>query len=182
MNMININPLPLVLTGMMGSGKSTVGSLLAIELGREFFDLDGLIEQKCGRQIPQLFEESGESAFRELEEVVLAEALQQGNPVIAAGGGVLLSSKNRQLLHDGSRVLLLEAPLPELEQRLASVDRSRPLLNSSGSLAEQLERLHSERQHLYCQTADIVVDTVGLNPQQVVTVILNMLENYDVSI
>jgi shikimate kinase len=170
------DPAPLVLTGMMGSGKSTVGLLLAAELKRDFFDLDEIIERKCNRKILQLFEEIGEAAFRVMEEEILADVLQKSNSLIAAGGGVLLSSVNRQLLAGAGRVLLLEASLLELERRLSNNDLNRPLLSGDRNSAEQLEHLYGERRQLYHQTADIVVNTDGLTPLQVVAVIRTRLE------
>ena len=164
----------------MGSGKSSVGVLLAAATGRAFYDLDKLIEEKSEKSVAQLFSDKGESAFRISEQEVLAATLKINNCVIATGGGVILSFRNRELLAAGSRVLLLEASLAELERRLSLSSENRPLLIDNVSGAKRLAQLLDERQQLYRKTADIVIHTDGLEPQQVVARIIGELEQMNV--
>ena len=99
----------IVLTGFMGTGKSTVGRLLAGRLGRGFVDTDGLIEARCGRTIPDLFAEKGEAAFRAWESAVAQELAQETGLVIATGGGMMLNEANAAALSHESLVICLMA-------------------------------------------------------------------------
>jgi 5-deoxy-5-amino-3-dehydroquinate synthase len=152
-----------VLVGMMGSGKSTVGPLLARRLGRPFVDLDGLLEARAGQPISAIFAGDGEAAFRAQERELLAELLASGVPsVLAAGGGVVLDAANRARLRQQLTVWLDVGP-DELVARVgASTDR--PLL--AGGAAGRLRQLHDERQPLYEEVAGMRVDGAAL-PEQV---------------
>src|SRR5580704_14027323 len=109
----------LVLTGFMGSGKSTVGRSLAQRLGWGFVDLDSLIEQRDGRAVSRIFEESGEAAFRAVETEALISSLQESQLVIALGGGALETTANRQALSAASQTctILLTASFETLYDR-----------------------------------------------------------------
>ena len=143
-----------VLVGLMGVGKSTVGRRLAKELDRPFADLDEQVELAEGRTIPTLFRTGGEPAFRAAEAAVLAELVARPSPlVIAAGGGVVTGEGNRRLLA-GTVVVWLRASAGFLAGRTDPTHR--PLL--AGDARGSLVRLQREREHLYESVADVSVD------------------------
>ena len=138
----------LFLIGMMGSGKSTVGPLLAEQLGYRFFDSDVLIERVADQAIADIFAEQGEEAFRDLETEVLGDLAAQTRSVIATGGGIVLRRQNWSYLHHGI-VIWLDGSVELLESRLQE-DEGRPLLQGE-NLAERLQSLLEQRQYLYAQ-------------------------------
>jgi 3-dehydroquinate synthase len=129
--------------GPPGSGKSTVGSLLAYNLNLPFIDLDVEIERAAGRSIPQIMKQDGEPTFRDLESAALDAALSASDAVIALGGGALLRDENRAHAESAGRVVLLEADLSTLLARLESDENQRPLL--AGDLEEKLKGLMDRR-------------------------------------
>lgn len=151
----------LFLVGMMGSGKSTVGRLLAARLGYAFLDTDDLIEKIGGVSIEQFFTERGESAFRELETQVLASVSAHTRVVVATGGGAVIAQRNWGYLRHGV-VLWLDAELETLARRLERSPSTRPLLAQS-DLRARLEQLSNERRSLYAQADVHVRRTVHLS-------------------
>ncbi len=145
------------LVGLMGAGKTSIGRLLAKRLGKAFFDSDQEIERVTGVKIPVIFEIEGEAGFRAREERMLAALVQGGNIVLATGGGAVLSARNRKLLGENGIVVYLRAAVTDLWNRTRH-DRNRPLLRAGEPLAI-LERLYAERDPLYREVADIIVDT-----------------------
>lgn len=137
----------------MGSGKTTVGQLLAAELNYRFFDTDAVIEQVTGLPIRELFAQSGEAEFRQLESQVLAELAPYTRLAIATGGGSILKRENWGYLRHGI-VVWLDVPVEQLQVRLQT-DDTRPLLQDV-NLAAKLQALLEERQPLYAQ-ADVRV-------------------------
>lgn len=119
----------IVLTGFMGTGKTTVGKLLAAELGYEFIDTDNVIETRCGRSIPEIFRESGEDEFRSLEADLVRELAEQEGLVIATGGRLMLDPANAAALSRKGLVFCLAATQDEILSRLTNNQQSRPLLN-----------------------------------------------------
>lgn len=117
----------LALLGFMGSGKTTVGTLVAARSGAPYRDLDAMIEERCGMTIAELFDREGESAFRDLEARVLPEALAPGC-VVALGGGTPLRDANWALIRERAVTVWLEAPLPLLLSRASTREGDRPLL------------------------------------------------------
>lgn len=166
----------LSLVGYRGTGKSTVGRILADRLHRPFLDADLEIEARAGRSIRSLFAESGESVFREWEERTIRE-LVAGHPgaVIATGGGAVLRSSNRDLLLAHGGVVWLTAEPGELARRLAQDAKSgaeRPSLTSAGTIAEIAEVL-AARSPLYDGVADVTIDTLDRTPEDVADLILD---------
>lgn len=156
-------PGPVVLVGLMGSGKTTVGRRLAAKLDRPFVDADEALEERAGRPIADIFADDGEDAFRDLETKVLAELLEREDaPVIASGGGVVVREANRELLTDTPDVLVvwLNAAPAFLASRVAQKEQKvhRPLLAGDEGPREVLQRLHAERAPLYDEVADLEVD------------------------
>jgi len=150
-------PGSIFLVGLMGAGKTSVGKLLARRLGKTFQDCDQEIERATGVRIPVIFEIEGEAGFRAREAKMLAELTARRDIVLATGGGAVLSADNRRLLAENGVVVYLRAAAPELWGRTRH-DRNRPLLKSADPQAK-LEQLFAERDPLYREVADIIVDT-----------------------
>lgn len=137
----------LILVGMPGSGKTTVGSLLAVSLGRPFYDADGEIEKKLGCSIPAFFAQRGEAAFRVIETEVLAELGKRSGCVIATGGGCVTRGENYDLLHQNGEIIWLRRSLTELPVEGRPVSQSR-----------SLPELYREREPAYRRFADFCVE------------------------
>jgi shikimate kinase len=147
----------IILVGLMGAGKTSVGKLLARRLGKAFCDCDQEIERATGVRIPVIFEIEGETGFRARESRMLAELVQRENIVLATGGGAVLSEQNRKLMRAHGTVVYLRAAPHDLWQRTRH-DRNRPLLQTEDRLA-RLTALHGERDPLYREVAHVVIDT-----------------------
>ena len=172
MEQIEIN---IILTGFMGTGKTTVGRILAARLGHEFVDTDVLIEARTGRSIPTIFAEDGEAAFRQLERDVAAELAAQQGLVIATGGRLMLDPANAVALGATGYIFCLTAT-PELILARVMADEKaieRPLLQGPDP-ATRIRQLLAERASLYAQFAQ--VDTAGLTPAEVAEQILHQIE------
>lgn len=162
-----------VLVGMMGSGKTSVGTAVAERLGRPFLDSDEQVESRTGRTVREIFETDGEAAFRVLEAEALAEALSRPTPVVvAAAGGVVLDAGNRRQLKGAGTVVWLRADADVLATRVGSSDH-RPLLGDDP--LGVLERLEGEREPLYREVADGVVDVGVCSVDEAVETVLGML-------
>lgn len=145
------------LVGLMGAGKTTVGRLLARQLGKTFIDSDQEIEARTGVRIPVIFEIEGEAGFRKREESVIEELTAQSNIVLGTGGGAVLSATNRELLKSRGMVVYLRGSPEQLFERTRH-DKNRPLLQTEDPLAK-LKTLYAQRDPLYREAADLVVDT-----------------------
>jgi len=145
------------LVGLMGAGKTSVGKILAKRLNKTFYDCDQEIERGTGVKIPLIFEIEGESGFRDRENKVLSELVQRKNIVLATGGGAVLSEHNRRLLAEHGTVVYLRATVNDLWQRTRH-DKNRPLLQTDDPLAK-LEELFVQRDPLYREIADVIIDT-----------------------
>jgi shikimate kinase len=154
----NAVPRTIVLVGMRGSGKTTLGRELAARLGRRFVDVDELIEGLAGRTADAVLAQDGEPAFRALEARALGLAAEQPGGVVASGGGSVLLGEAFARLRRGALVAFLDAP-PEVLERRASV-RPRPALTGLSPRAE-IEALRARRLPLYREAADVVIP-VGL--------------------
>lgn len=164
----------LVLVGMMATGKTTVGREVAECLGRPYFDSDELVETASGRTVREIFATDGEAGYRPLETAALIGALDGPEPaVIAAAGGVVLAEANRQALRrPGVTVVWLRASVPVLLRRIeaAGGPGHRPLLDEDPEAA--LATLSAQREPLYREVADVVVDVDGLSSEEVVERVL----------
>jgi len=154
-------PERIVLVGFMGSGKTTVGRLLARELGWRFVDTDRRVEQRCGLRIPEIFELRGEAFFREQEREVAEEIRSARHVVVAAGGGAFAFEDTREALRAGALTVWLWAPVETILSRVR-LDGSRPLAGSR----ERILRLFAERQPSY-RLAECHVDATA-GPEEVV--------------
>ena len=163
------------LIGFMGTGKTVVGKALAEKLGKEFIELDALIERKAGKTIPEIFKQNGEVAFRELEIKVAREVSQKRNAVIACGGGVVLNKINIDRLKWESVIVYLTAS-PEVIMKRTSSDRNeRPLLGTTDK-ASEVRRLLQFRKPFYEHAAEITIDTSKLDIESVVTKIIEKVK------
>lgn len=150
----------LALVGLSGSGKSSLAPLLAARLGATAADLDRVIEQQLGASVAEIFASRGEAAFRSAESDALHEMLSGPPIVLATGGGVVLDAGNRSLLRRGATVVWLRADVDELERRLSDTTEARPLLAGDAHFA--LDRLAQEREALYAEVSDVVIDVDGV--------------------
>ena len=158
-----------ILIGFMGTGKSTIGRLLAEKLGYMFTDTDKRIVEEQGVSIAELFNRLGELAFRGIEQDVLRRVIAKGHQVIATGGGAVLSKANRETMLQGGFVVALKADQATIIKRVSG-DSARPLLQ--GGVEERVAFLLEERKHAY-DFADHIIDTSKFSPQQVVELIIS---------
>lgn len=167
--------MPIVtLVGMPGSGKSTVGRQLARRLNWPFVDSDSAIEQEIGCSIRSFFEQHGESAFRDVEQRVIAGLLDTPQAVLATGGGAVLRDENRRQLGARSQVVYLRSSPEELFRRLRH-DMHRPLLQVADPL-HRLRELYRERDPLYRHVARFIIETGRPTVKMLVGMILMQLE------
>jgi shikimate kinase len=155
----------LILIGMMGTGKSTIGRALAQKLQMPWVDTDQLIEQKLQISIAAFFQKEGEKAFRQVETEILQQVLQRSPHVITTGGGMVLKQENRDQMKEHGWVICLTAQPEVLVKRLRH-DRSRPLLQGK-QLRSKIEQLWQERADKY-QFADWQIDTGQHSVKEVV--------------
>jgi shikimate kinase len=154
----------------MGAGKTTIGKLLAKNLGRSFYDTDHEVEKRTGVKIPVIFELEGESGFRKRETAVIQDLTKLDNLVIATGGGAVIAEENRKLLRESGTVIYLRGSVNDLWLRMRN-DKHRPLLQNV-DIRAKLEQLYAERDPFYQETATLTFDT-GKQP---VTGILKQIE------
>ncbi len=166
---------PLILTGFMGSGKSSVGKVLARRLHCPFVDLDAEIVATAGCSINEIFARDGEPAFRDLETCCLEEVLKRGCAVIATGGGVVIADKNRSLMRSAGIVINLGVSLSQVMNRLKG-NSDRPLL-AGPDAANRAKLLMEERQQFY-EDADIRIDTDGKSVEDVAAEILRNVKDF----
>ena len=164
----------LALVGLPGSGKSTVGRQLAKRLGLDFRDSDVVIEQQLGCSVREVFELSGEQAFRKIEQQVVSELTQLGTYVLSTGGGTVLLPVNCAALRQHCKVVYLHSTPAQLFKRLRR-DQSRPLLQCDDPL-KKLEDLYVERDPLYREVAHVVVQTGEQSISSLVDLIVIELE------
>ena len=161
------------LIGIMGSGKSTIGSLLAQKLGYTFVDLDEQISARLERPIREIFEQLGEEKFREEERHQLRHFCQREQQVIACGGGVVVTADNLECLRRQTTVYLHASP--ETLARRVGTGEDRPLLRGTVTVAQQLATILKEREPLYRDCARITLSTEGKDPDALVAELLAQL-------
>ncbi len=172
------------LTGFMGAGKSTVGPILANTLGWDYFDLDKVIEERLGKKIKQIFEDSGEPFFRKVESEVLKELSQNKNIIISLGGGTIVNNNNLSVIRDTGKIIYLKASVESIYKRLA-FKRDRPNLIIEGEefskekLIQKINNLFLTREKFYNQ-ADITINTdnvtIGVTVDKISKIIANQFE------
>ncbi len=163
----------LILIGPMGAGKTSIGRRLAERLGLRFVDVDHLVVERAGADIPTLFEHVGEAGFRERERAALALALAGEGQVVSTGGGAVLSAENRRLMRERGFVVHLHVGV-EGQLRRVGHDRNRPLLRRPDR-DRALRELAAVRDPLYAEVADLRHDTEGLSPGRATTELIERL-------
>jgi shikimate kinase len=169
---MNLKKQNIFLVGFMGSGKSTVGRRLAKRLGFDFADLDQLLVEREGRNIPEIFATEGEDLFRDCEQAVLAAQADRSRTVFATGGGIVGRAANRALMKQLGTVVYLRVDWATLERRL-SRSSGRPLADPQHGM-ESVRRLWQSRQSWY-EEADLVIDANQLSIKGVVETIASRL-------
>lgn len=160
------------LVGFMGAGKSTVGRALAERLGLPFLDLDDVITAAAGKDVPTIFAEEGEEGFRQRETDALESMSSAPASVVACGGGVVLRASNRETMHRLGTVVGLAVSADEATRRIEE-EGGRPLLADGG--VKRAEELLGEREAAYAESADLIVNTTGIEPDAVVEAVLSEL-------
>lgn len=163
----------IILIGPMGSGKSTIGNIIARRLHRDFLDSDHFIEERTGVDIARIFDVEGEQGFRDRESNALNELLSENNRVIATGGGSVLRQANQQLLKQKGYIVFLDTSINQQMQRLWR-DKKRPLLQTENP-RERLETLLLERRPIYLDLADLAVKTDRRMARRLAADIINQL-------
>jgi len=156
----------IALIGFMGTGKTAVGKILAEKLGKEFIELDTLIEKKAGKSIPAIFRDEGEIGFRELEIEVTREVAGRKNAIIACGGGIVLNKINIDRLGKECVVVCLTASPAVILKRTSTDKDGRPLL-AGADRAQQIMELLKFRRPYYARAADFTINTSRLKPESV---------------
>jgi shikimate kinase len=154
------------LVGMMGSGKTTVGRVVAARADRPFRDVDLIVAERLGTSIPELWQRDGEDTFRALESAIIEELAAADNAIISTGGGAILREGNRNAMRRTGTVVWLQAPAPVLARRVGgSLDR--PVLGGGGE--DRLRELLDERIDAYAAASHHTVSTDGRTPGEVAT-------------
>ena len=171
MNVVKVHNIFLI--GPMGSGKSTIGRVLAKELKLDFYDSDLMIEQRAGADIAWIFDIEGEDGFRKREQKVIEELTLKTNIVLATGGGAIMTPENRNVLAARGTVIYLKTSLQQQYERTKR-DTKRPLLRTD-NLIERLKDLDQERAPYYDELADVNFETDKLTAKLVVKNILKYI-------
>ncbi len=164
------------IVGPMGSGKTTVGKIVANELFLEFHDTDATIEEKTGVTIDWIFDIEGEQGFRKRETLVLRDLVASNSIVLATGGGIVIESENRELLASRGTVFYLHTPLNTQIDR-TSKDKDRPLLKGQDP-SKVLAELQESRQAFYEEVSDHIINTEGKSGSEVANEIVKLVKNY----
>lgn len=166
----------LILCGMMGSGKTTVGIKIAQRTGKSWVDTDSIIEERYGK-ISDIFARFGEAHFRNLESEIVHELSQKDGLIISTGGGLVLREENVKLLRQNGKIVFLRASLETLSNRL-SADGTRPLLQSeTESVNARIAKLLTERTPIYEGAATYVVDVDKKSAEEIANEIINLTQN-----
>ncbi len=170
----------IILIGFRGTGKTTIGKMLAQRLGKEFVDADEYLEQKEGKTVKDIFAEGGEKLFREIETQIIAELCLSDNRVVATGGGAILREENVRALKKSGIIILLEADTDTIYKRIhrnTTTEQRRPSLTNRNAY-EEIEYLLEYRGPLYDRTADFVINTTSMSATDAANKIVTFLRNH----
>ena len=159
----------LYLVGFMGSGKSTVGKIIAYKTGYKFVDIDKLIEERENKTIPQIFKEYGESYFRQLEKHIIQEFTEKSGYIVSTGGGLGADIENMKKMKKSGTVVWLDVSLDEILKRTEKDSTERPLLKNP---REKIEKLYKDRKKVYSM-ADIHIKAENKSPEEIAQEILD---------
>lgn len=165
----------IILCGFMGSGKSTIGKLLAKKLNRNFIDLDDYIVEKRKMKISEIFEKFGEENFRKSETQAVKNVSKLENHIISLGGGTVINHNNVEILKSSGKIIMLDIEPEEVYKRLKN-DKSRPLLQTEDKL-KAIKEMMNKRLPYYNDAADIKITVNGKQKQEVLEEILKIIEN-----
>lgn len=168
----------IVFVGPMGAGKTTIGKILAKELGFQFYDSDKEIEKRTGANIPWIFDVEGEAGFRDRESVVVKELSEYDNVVLATGGGAMMRPENREAVTKKGFVIYLNTSVEQQFNRTHK-DKNRPLLQGEKDAFRVLSELYELRDPIYRSVADLVADTDKKTLKGIVKDIVNALNDQD---
>ena len=157
--------------GMMGTGKSTIASLLSKKLNIPFIDTDKDLEDILNLSLEEFFKKFSEKKFRELESTYFVEHVNSSHCIYATGGGIIINKKNRNVLKNYGRTILLNASIETIIKRLENDSKKRPLFTNKNAL----ENIWNERKHYYHQCSDIIIDTDNKEPQTIAKEIIKKL-------
>lgn len=160
--------------GYRGSGKSSLGRFVALELGRDFVDTDELIVEREGMIIPSIFQDLGEDYFRKVESEILEEISSKKDLVVSTGGGIVLAEKNRKIIRDTGFCIYLTASVDVIYSRIAG-DPNRPQLTDKPA-REEIEFMLEKRKAFYEETANLTIDTGKLNFKKAAEAILDKIK------
>ncbi len=163
----------IALTGMMGSGKTVVGKILAEKLGMRFFDMDGQIEKTAKKKIKDIFADDGEAVFRKMERDLVKCVCLLDGLVISTGGGIVLNRGNIEDLRKNGKVVYLKAKPEVLFERIKK-EKHRPLINVEDPLVE-LRRIYGKRKKLYSD-CDLCIETAGKKTEEICAEIIKKLK------
>ena len=171
----------IILIGITGVGKTTIGKALAERLNKEFLDLDKNIELRCGVDIPTIFAIEGEEGFRDREANELRLTIKNNmNFILSIGGGCIIRPENRKLLSSGANIVVqLYADIETLVERLSKSAAKRPLLHGT-DIAAKISELYNSRKDLYDNVSDIQVNTSNMKPNHVIDEIIKFLKKKEI--
>jgi shikimate kinase len=166
------------LIGFMGTGKTTIGKLLAIKLGKpyQFIEMDQIIEEMAGKTLQEIFSQDGEKSFRKFERMACLKVSKLENHVISCGGGVVLDKRNIRNLQKNSYIILLKASTREIYNRVINEGINiRPLINKANP-KEEIEKLYTIRSSIYESAADLEINTTDKDLDDIVDEIIEKLK------
>ena len=164
----------LVLIGYRGTGKSAVGQILSEKLGQPLLNFDALIVDRAGKSIPEIVQEQGWEAFRDLETQITLECAAKDNHVFDTGGGCILRPQNTEALKQNGTLFWLKASTPVIAERIGTDDQ-RPSLTGDKSFVDEIAEVLTQRTPIYAAAADHEIDTDTLTPEQVAERVLGLL-------
>lgn len=166
----------IILIGIGGSGKSTVGKLLANKLDKKFFEMDKIIEKKVNMSIPQIVEKFGWDKFRDCESQVVDDLCKLNNTVISSGGGVVIREENISKLKANGILIWLRARIDTLAKRIGD-GKSRPILSNPKNIKKELKQIYDGRKKLYQKAADCNLNTDSNTPEEIADKIIKYLKD-----
>ena len=163
----------IVLIGMSGVGKTTIGQYLSKALDRELIDMDNIIRQKLGISIEEIFSSYGELYFRGLEYNLIQEIYKKEDKIISTGGGIVLESENMVRLKENGIIILLDGSVDTIANNLGRSTTIRPLLNDKDNIRIEIEKLYNSRKELYLSSADFTISVENKTIDKIIYEILD---------